>query len=417
MLKHYILLATKVLLRRKFFTFISLFAISFTLLVLVIATAMLDHVFAPAAPETRQARTIGVHAARMTGPHAGMNGYPGFKLLDRYARNLPGVEHLSMFTAAEGIASYVNGRKIQSSLKRTDGEFWQILEFAFVEGGPYSTRDVDDAQLVAVINTATRRAFFGGGPALGQTLEADGQRFRVVGVVEDVSEFRFVPFADIWVPYTTARTTAYRNEWLGNFNAIALATDRSALPHIRDEFNSRLLRVELDDPREYDTMVAPFGTKFEMVARELHLFMDRNDTTPQAWKLELLLGLLSVLFLMLPTVNLVNINVSRIMERGGEIGVRKAFGASSRTLVAQFIVENVLLTLVGGVLGLALSSLVLRAFNESGVIKYAQLGVNLRVFAYDLLLALVFGLVSGVYPAWRMARLHPVDALKGAGTQ
>ena len=69
MLKHYIVLATKVLLRRKFFTFISLFGISFTLLVLTIATAMLDHAFGPAAPETRQDRTLAVQFAMMYGPH------------------------------------------------------------------------------------------------------------------------------------------------------------------------------------------------------------------------------------------------------------------------------------------------------------------------------------------------------------
>src|SRR6266571_5322704 len=62
MLTHYLILATKVLLRRKFFTFISLFAISFTLLVLTIATAMLDHAFGPAAPETRQDRTLAVQS-------------------------------------------------------------------------------------------------------------------------------------------------------------------------------------------------------------------------------------------------------------------------------------------------------------------------------------------------------------------
>jgi putative ABC transport system permease protein len=416
MTKHYLLLATKVLLRRKFFTVISLFGISFTLLVLMVATALLDHLFAAAAPETRQARTIGVYAARMSGAHSDMNGSPGFKLLDRYARNLPGVERLSLFTSAQRVSSYPGGRKIDLSLKRTDGEFWQILDFAFVEGGPYSSRDVEQVQFVAVINTTTRRTLFGDQPALGKTIEADGQRFRVVGVVQDVSELRFVPFADIWIPYTTAKTSAYRNELLGNFNAMALATDRSALSRIREEFNSRLLRTEFDDP-DYDTMVAPFGTTFEMVARELRLFMDRTDTAPQTWKLELLLALITGLFLTLPTVNLININVSRIMERADEIGIRKAFGASSATLVGQFLVENVLLTLAGGLAGLAASSLVLRAVNQSGVSKYVQLGLNFRVFFSGLLLALLFGLISGVYPAWRMARLHPVDALKGAGTR
>jgi putative ABC transport system permease protein len=123
--------------------------------------------------------------------------------------------------------------------------------------------------------------------------------------------------------------------------------------------------------------------------------------------------LLALLFVTLPTVNLVNVNISRILERASEIGVRKAFGAPTRTLVAQFVVENVFLTLAGGAIGLVLSALVLRALNQSGFVAHSAFGVNLRVFGYATVIAIAFGLISGVYPAWRMARLHPVDALKG----
>jgi putative ABC transport system permease protein len=93
--------------------------------------------------------------------------------------------------------------------------------------------------------------------------------------------------------------------------------------------------------------------------------------------------------------------------------VRKAFGASSWTLVGQFVVENVVLTLVGAAVGLLFAALALSAINASGVIPYAHLGLNVRVFLYGLSIALFFGLFSGVYPAWRMSRLHPVKALRG----
>ncbi len=115
----------------------------------------------------------------------------------------------------------------------------------------------------------------------------------------------------------------------------------------------------------------------------------------------------------LPTINLVNINLSRILERASEIGVRKAFGASSLALVGQFLVENILLTLVGGALGWILSAAVLRAINVSGFIPYAEFHLNLRILLYGVLTALFFGVMSGIYPAWRMSRLHPVQALTG----
>ena len=118
-------------------------------------------------------------------------------------------------------------------------------------------------------------------------------------------------------------------------------------------------------------------------------------------------------FLLLPTVNLMNLNVSRILERAGEIGVRKSFGATGRTLVGQFLVENLVLTLLGAVLGVVLAVAVMAALSNSALLPQVQLQLNVRVFLMGTALALVFGVISGVYPAWRMSRLHPVVALKG----
>ena len=126
-----------------------------------------------------------------------------------------------------------------------------------------------------------------------------------------------------------------------------------------------------------------------------------------------IISLIVFLFMLMPTINLVNINVSRIMERSSEIGVRKAFGASSGTLIGQFLVENIFLTLIGGLIGFLLSVVVLEIIADSGVIPYAQLGLNWRVLAIGMGLTIVFGIISGVYPAYKMSKLQAVEALKG----
>jgi len=118
--------------------------------------------------------------------------------------------------------------------------------------------------------------------------------------------------------------------------------------------------------------------------------------------------------MLLPALNLVNLNTGRIMERSSEIGVRKAFGASSGKLVVQFVVENILLCLFGGLLGLLFAKGILLWLEGSGLIPYLKVDINFAVFACGMLIALVFGLLSGVIPAWKMSRLHPVQALKGA---
>ncbi len=416
MIKNYLKIALKVLGRRKFFTFISLFGIGITLMVLLVATALLDYVFAARTPEVHADRMLGVYQLIMKGKDNTETAPPGYAFLDRCVRpmaKLPSVERVAFVTVSQTVVSYLDGRKIQSELRRADGEFWQVLTFDFVEGGPYTIADNEAGRFVAVISETTRERFFGRQPAVGKTLEADGQRFRVVGVVRDVPVLRFSSSADLWVPVTTAKTSAYKEEWLSGFYALILARSHADLPQIKAEFQSHLREAEkqIPDPKEFQHLYAGADTLFEGAAR---VFLPSSGPVEnpgarlRAALLALMLG-----FMLLPTINLININLSRILDRASEIGVRRAFGASSRTLVGQFLIENVVLTLIGAAIGLALALGVLQAFNASGLIAHSHFQLNLRIFLYGLAIAVFFGLFSGVYPAWRMSKLHPVQALRG----
>jgi putative ABC transport system permease protein len=287
------------------------------------------------------------------------------------------------------------------------------MTFRFLEGAPFTVEDERNRNLVAVINDATRQKFFGDGPAVGKTFEVDGQNFRIVGVVENVPFLRQVPFADVWVPVSTMKSDKYRDEMMGEFQAAYLARSAADFPAIRDEFNARLGQVEFPDPKAWGSISGQMDTYFEAVSRELVSFGKGESQVSRPGRLLAAIVIIAILFMLLPTVNLININVSRILERGSEIGVRKAFGAPSWMLVGQFIVENVLLTLIGGAIGFVISRFVLGAITESGWFPYAEFHLNYRIFLGGLALAIIFGLFSGVYPAWRMSRLHPVEALKG----
>ncbi len=414
MLTNYLKIALKVLMRRKFFTFISLFAISFTLVILMIGVSMIDSIFGPWAPETRLDRTLGIFHIEMRCPEGGCtwSSPGGYKLFHQYFRNMPNVEMMSLSTEADLAYTYHEGEKIGSYVKRTDGEFWKIHDFSFIEGGPITVDDERNANFVAVVNHATRRKFFGDQPAVGKTLEVDGQRFRVAGVVENVPYLRQIPFADIWIPISTAKTAGYRDQMMGNFIALFLARSASDIPTIKEEVQVRLKQVQFPDPKRWNQIYTHAETFFERQSRELTKTRTYEESKPLR-AIALIIGAI-ILFMLLPTINLININISRIMERAGEIGVRKSFGASSWTLVGQFVIENVLLTLIGGVIGLILSQFVLDAIARTDFFPYASFQVNYRVFLYGLAMAIFFGLLSGVYPAWRMSRLHPVDALRGA---
>lgn len=409
MLRNYLEIALKVLRRRKFYTGVNLFGIAFTLLTLILATALLDNSIAPGPPEVRLGRILGIERAKLAGPHSVSQSNPGYRLLHTYARDLPGAESFSITSTASSVTSFRDGEKIESTLRRTDGAFWEIMQFDFVEGGPFTAADEEGGSFVAVINEATRLRFFDGRPAVGRRLHADGQTFTVVGVVRDVPFTRRMSYADLWVPISTAKSTAYQDELLGSFQGIVLARSRADFPAIKAELERRLEAAQLPDPAVHDTLTSNAVTRFEELARDAL----GDGEEPPAGRFALILLAATLAFMTIPALNLVNLSLSRIMERASEIGVRKAFGASSWTLAGQFLVENVVLTLAGGLLGFVLSLVSLEVVNDSGLIPYADLTLSLRVFAAGLLLSLLFAVVSGVYPAWRMSRLHPVEALHG----
>lgn len=411
MLSSYLRIAAKVLLRRKFYTAVSLFGIGFTLMVLVTCTALFDEVFSSGYPETKLDRTLGIEWASMRGERNRSTSGPGYALLDRYARELPGAEAMSIVTRGRSVASFVDGRKLESMRRATDAVFWEVMEFRFLEGGPFSAVDEQQGNFVAVINRTTRERFFGNAPALGQTMRFDGQSFSVIGVVDDVAPTRRLAYSEIWVPIGTLKSTTYRHELIGGFSGIVLARSRSDFPLIKAELTRRLERVEMPDPENYDRLISAANTRFEDMA--LELVADRDTAEPPVLRLGLLMGGVALLFMTLPALNLVNINLSRILERSSEIGVRKAFGCSSWNLVGQFLVENVVLTLVGGAIGMVMSLGVMAIVNRSDLVPYVTLQLNFFTFFAALLLSLIFGLLSGAYPAWRMSRMHPVQALHG----
>ncbi|HEX7705738.1 MAG TPA: ABC transporter permease [Thermoanaerobaculia bacterium] len=410
MLFNYIKVALKVLGRRRFFTFISLFGISLTLVVLMVATAILENVFTPRAPESRFDRVLTIRKVSMRGPHFTTTSEPGYGFIERYVKNLEGAERTAVYSTVSQSVIFDGARRIDAQLRRTDGNYWQILDFEFIEGGPFTEADNQEGRFVAVITDDLKQKLFGAGPAVGRTFETGGQRYSVIGVVPSVPISRMVAFSSIWTPIRTLKGRDYETKMVGSFGAIVLARGRSDFDLIRGDFSQRLSRFAFDDPARYDRVIASLDTPFEAVARGI---LAGSIEGHEAATLRAILAIVALLFLTLPTMNLVSINLSRIMERSSEIGVRKAFGASSRTLVGQFVVENVVLTLIGGVAGLLLTIAALAVLGRSEVIPHAVFTVNLRVFAWAMVIAAIFGVISGAYPAWRMSRMQAVDALRG----
>jgi len=305
-----------------------------------------------------------------------------------------------------------NGTKLRLFYKWTDANFWEVNNFQFVEGKPYTQVNIDNQERVTVINENTRDEYFGKNVnAVGKEFEIENVGYKVIGVVKGGPITRLYTSADVYFPYFLAGNQRLESKDLtGSFVVFLRGRNMKDLENIQAEFNAMIPKIPLNErgdfkPNKLNAFADPYMESF---TRELF----GNGSHSGLHFFYMVVILLALLFMALPALNLVNINMNRIQERASEIGIRKAFGASSRTLTYQFITENIILALIGSVLAIILSVLVIYYINHSHLIPYSDLAVNWKVLAWAILISIVFGLLSGVYPAWRMSKMQVVEALK-----
>lgn len=432
MLRNYLLLAFKVLQRQRFYTCISLFGIALTLMALIVLTSLMESFVHPQGPERNsdlflvggpmtllQRNATGRIRNRST-------GLLGYQFIERHVLTMQTPEFVSVFSGSVPVVvpgiemvGFRDGNKIESVARRTDANYWKILQFDFLEGRPISEQEHQQGAYVVVISESTRNSYFDGAGAVGKRITLDGTGYDVIGVVKDVSPLQTFAVADVWLPLFASSSTQFRSENRGEFMVLMQARTAADLRLIEEEYQVAVRNFAPEIASyfsgEFTTEVNSFATS--KLGFYLQAFGD-PELPPAEQKvgttLFTFLGLAMLLFMLLPVINLVNINISRILERAAEIGVRKSFGASAGHLVHQFIVENLAVTVCGGVLGFVLAVLMLQLIGNTTLLPNEVFHFNYRVFGLGLLYILVFGLLSSVYPAWKMSRLDPVHALKGA---
>jgi putative ABC transport system permease protein len=408
MLKNYFKIAIAVLKRRKFFTFISLFGISFTLTILLVMTAFIDKVVNDDYPDKKRDRSLYINKMELRGKESMNSSGLSYYLIDHYIAKMKTPVKVAISSGFNSTNTYVNNRKIVINYKYANADFWDVLEFDFVEGKAISKQQTNNAERVTVISEDMKTEYFGkgSGPAVGKYIEADNIKYRVCGVVKSLPITAYVLYSDIYLPITTSKTKLDADKgYMGNYGAIILAKDAADVPKMKKEYADIVAKLPIPG-KEWDHVYSHADSYVEGYVRT------GNEKSSGMTYAFIAITLFALFVMLLPTLNLVNVNITRIMERSSEIGVRKAFGASSKTLVYQFIVENLILTFLGGMIGVALSTVVMYFINGAQLIANLTLRLNFAVLGYALLTCIVFGLLSGVYPAWRMSKLNIVTALK-----
>ena len=441
MFENYIKIAFKVLARKKFYSFISLFGISFTLMILMVIASFLDNELGSHAPMSKQDQITFLPTVKMqlmrpdtiltidTLVSNGITSYDttetintnsrstsisgaNFVILDRFLRDLPHTVDQSYYSPNHTHDLFLNSKKLSLNAIYTDAAYWRIFDFEFVEGGPYRETEVKNQAPTMVISTKARNSYFGTHQsALDKEIAINGVNFRVIGVVKHVSQSRNFLNAELYIPYTHMRasTLAQSDSYLGSFEGAFLSASPSQRKLAEAEINRKETLIPIPDLNRFNKLDLMPYTSLERYAHNMFYDEDKRVSLRYFY---LVIGGLLALFALLPTLNLVNLNVTRIMERSSEIGVRKAFGAGSGDLLLQFIFENIILTLLGGIIGFILAIWLISVLNASQVFPDATLTFHSSIFFYGFLIILFFGIISGLLPALRMSKLHVVTALR-----
>lgn len=413
MLSNYMLSGYKVLFRRKLFTFISLFAVSLTLAILLVLLTIIDNFLHPTGPEKHYKHFITVdfvkilHQSRVRSK----SGNIGFRFYQDNITRLKIPQKTSLYSKAKLVTHYVNNNKINSLLRYTDVNYWQILDFTLLTGRRFNQQDFAAAANYMIISESTAKTFFGQTNPLNQTLDINLQSFTIIGVVKDVSNLELEARGNMWALSSVLPQKEYENELIGQWNVMLYHADANQLEAISDEYQ-QLLSTDpiLIDNKNYTIPKSYTNTHLDKLVRYI---MDNDKTDSGADTFIFYLILLIIGFMLLPAINLINLNIGRIIERAEEIAIRRSFGASSHQLMLQFFIENLVLTTLGAIIGLLLSFIVLFAIEANPFTPFIDLTIGLNGFCYLLILVLVFSLLSGIYPAWKMSKLHPIQAFKG----
>ncbi|HEX5821955.1 MAG TPA: ABC transporter permease [Solirubrobacterales bacterium] len=293
-------------------------------------------------------------------------------------------------------ATLVNGsRSYQpSQVVGTTASYGQAQNYQAASGQFITDQQVNTRERVAVIGPTVASSLFAGQSPVGQTIQINGSSFRVIGVTKSKGSNGFQNSDDIViVPVTAAQDvlTGY-----GDINQIVVqAKSEQQLDAAQAEVNSILYdRLAVTDPTDPGFQVLNQGSILQASSSTSKVF-----TT--------LLGAVAAISLLVGGIGVMNIMLVSVTERTREIGIRKAVGARRAHILSQFLAEAVLVSVLGGLTGVA-----------AGVIasRFQIAGVQPVIATYSIFLAFgaatAAGLFFGTYPAGRAAAMRPMDALR-----
>ena len=298
-------------------------------------------------------------------------------------------------TVKAGAATYDDG-----VVQGTTPGYESIRNWTVAEGRFLQQPDIDNRSFVAVIGAEAATEMYGTTHAVGETFSLNGYTLTVVGVLEEVgSSASGSNDNQILIPFTLAQRLSNQTS-ISSFYVSAASS--SQVEQAQAAVESYLEKAfENYNTRSYGTQYSVFN--------QTEMLSTLSETTNT---LTLMLGGIAAISLLVGGIGIMNIMLVSVSERTREIGIRKAIGAARSNILTQFLIESLVVSLMGGLLGLVIS---VGAVQALAPVLEMTLTIPVNVAWMAIAFSVFIGVVFGMYPANKASKLRPIEALHYEG--
>ncbi len=340
----------------------------------------------------------------------GMQGGPGSQISQGRgsARTLTYDDALAIadeISLVQAVAPELSGRyqvtgkgtNTNTSIVGTTAAYSTVRNLTIAEGTFISDQHLHSLSKVAVLGPTARDDLFGeGASVVEQTIRINSMQFKIIGVTTEKGGTGFSSQDDmIFIPLTSAQKFLAGDSYVSNISVQVTNADMMTLAQ-QDITNLLLDRHNIADPTEAD-----FST-----LNQNDIVAMASDTTQT---FTILLAAVAGISLIVGGIGIMNMMLTTVTERTREIGLRKAVGAKRQDVSRQFLAEAIVLTLVGGFLGVILGITLSLGMKYLGIIQ-TEISIGSILLAFGVSAGI--GIIFGYYPARQAAGLNPIDALR-----
>lgn len=290
----------------------------------------------------------------------------------------------------------------------TTGSYFQLMNMEVEAGRTLKQTDVENHSYVIVITADTAQELFGYTNAVGETLALDGKNFQVVGILSkdsttqtsgmmSSSDDESIVVLEAYIPYSTLSRMA--DNVLDITQFYVSSADEKSMDQAKMQVQQTLLeRLKNDEDA--------FTIQSQSEVMEA---MEEVDHT-----MSLMLGGIAAISLLVGGIGIMNIMLVSVTERTREIGIRKAIGAGQTEILMQFLMEALMVSMAGCLIGIGVSAVILKI---AGILMAGSMSfsMNLKVIAVSVAFSALIGIGFGIYPARKAALKKPIDALRYSG--